>query len=195
MGKMNNFDTVVSKLTKDGLLRVPERIYFKTDNAKETLQSAMSYFIDNAVQWLPEYNKIAEWLTDNQGKGLFCIGNCGRGKSLICTLALPCILNAVHGKIVHVMTAQELNANLNTALTRAIVCIDDIGAEGIANSYGNKIIAVPEMFDNAERTGKLIVATSNLGYNDLKEKYGERTIERIISTCKVVQFNGKSLRK
>ena len=60
-------------------------------------------------QHLAEYDTVVRWLSDTKGKGLFLIGNCGRGKSIIVTGVLPLIFNAKKGKILKPITARKLH--------------------------------------------------------------------------------------
>ena len=62
----------------------PDRVRIQIPNAKELLQQGLQYFLGDSAQWLPCYDEIAAWMTDNQGRGLLCMGNCGLGKTLIC---------------------------------------------------------------------------------------------------------------
>ena len=142
---------------------------------------------------LPEYDTIAHWLSDNKGKGLFLIGNCGRGKSVIITGVLPLIFNAKKGKILRPIPARNLHTV--TEYTSPFIVIDDIGTEEIINDYGTKIDAVENAIFEAEDDLKLLLLTSNLDASSIKERYGERIYDRIKRLCLVVFIRGESLRK
>lgn len=180
-------------------MRVPdEKINISIDNAKEILANALRYFIsleNRESIWLPEYEEVADWLNDNQGRGLFLYGNCGRGKTVLARYVIPAILLKYDRKVVNCFDAQEMNTNLYEVLKKKIVCIDDIGTEEVSVSYGNKRLAFLEVVDAAEKHGKLLIITSNLNQEQLVQKYGDRTMDRIISTTKRVLFKGKSLRR
>ena len=138
---------------------------------------------------------MSDWLNDNQGRGLFLYGNCGRGKTVLARYVIPAILLKYDRKVVNCFDAQEMNTNLDEVLKKKIVCIDDIGTEEVSVSYGNKRLAFLEVVDAAEKHGKLLIITSNLNQEQLVQKYGDRTMDRIISTTKRVLFKGKSLRR
>ncbi len=142
---------------------------------------------------LDEYNHVISWLTDTQGKGLFLIGNCGRGKSVILTGVLPLIFNAKKGKILKPIPARKLH-NV-TEYKSPFIVIDDIGTEEIVNDYGTKIDAVENAIFEAEDDLKMLLLTSNLDASAIKERYGERIYDRIKRLCKVVFMKGESLRK
>tara|TARA_R110002096_G_scaffold301212_1_gene496108 strand:- start:1185 stop:1763 length:579 start_codon:yes stop_codon:yes gene_type:complete len=142
---------------------------------------------------LPEYDTIIHWLSDTQGKGLFLIGNCGRGKSIIVTGVLPLIFNAKKGKILKPIAARKLHKI--TEYPSPFIVIDDIGTEEIVNDYGTKIDAVENAIFEAEDDLKLLLLTSNLDASAIKERYGERIYDRIKRLCLVVFMKGQSLRK
>lgn len=142
---------------------------------------------------LPEYDKVVEWLSDTQGKGLFLIGNCGRGKSIIINGVVPLIFLHYTRKMLKPIPARNLH-NFKDYNSQYIL-IDDIGTEEIINNYGTKIDAVEEAVFDAEDNLKLLILTSNLDANDIKSRYGERIYDRIKRLCKVVFFKGESFRK
>ena len=88
-----------------------------------------------------------------------------------------------------------MNSKPDEILSYHIIYIDDIGTENISNIYGNKRIPFMELCDAVEQKGKLLICSTNLTLDELAEKYGERTIDRLRATTKVVPFVGQSLRK
>ena len=142
---------------------------------------------------LPEYDEVIKWLSDTEGKGLFLIGNCGRGKSVILTGVIPLIFNAKKGKILKPIPARKLHTI--TEYKTPFIVVDDIGTEEIVNDYGTKIDAVENAIFEAEDDLKLLLLTSNLDASSIKERYGDRIYDRIRRLCKVVFMKGDSLRK
>ena len=167
-----------------------------------TYEECLSLFIEafklvdkTVVEYrhLPEYDEIIKWMSDTQGKGLFLIGNCGRGKSIIITGVLPLIFNAKRGKILKPITARKLHKI--TEYPTPFIVIDDIGTEEIINDYGTKIDAVENAIFEAEDDLKLLLLTSNLDAKAIKNRYGDRIYDRIKRLCLVVFMKGDSLRK
>jgi DNA replication protein DnaC len=191
---MINFEKTFEKLKDTGFSPVPDPVYISIPEAKKVLWYGLKYFAKDAAQWLPEYNEIAAWLTNNGGKGLLCLGNCGRGKTLICGRVIPAILNHYCGKIVSCYDAQQMNADIDHIKQKHIIYLDDIGTESIRVNYGEKRMAFPELVDEAEKRGKLLIITTNLSKDEIKEKYGERTLDRLRAITTPVRFVGKSLR-
>jgi DNA replication protein DnaC len=189
-----NFQQTLENLKDTGFNPVPNLVNIGVPDAKNNLWRGISYFCKQPV-WLSEYDQIVAWLTSNDGRGLFCYGNCGLGKTLICGKVIPVLLNYYCHKIVSCYDAQQMNANLDTVKSRHIIYIDDIGTENLSVKYGEKRLAFSEIVDEAEKRGKLLIATTNLSLNEISEKYGERTMDRLVAITKRVNFIGKSLRK
>ncbi len=69
---------------------------------------------------------------------------------------------------------------------------DDIGTEEDSNIYGNKSNVIQEIvtiLDNSHDMKGKFHFTSNLGYDQLKERYGERIISRLNGMCNVIIFD------
>lgn len=176
---------------KDG--KVDTFVSFGVADARTRLFNAFKYFCGENAVWLPEYEKVAEWLQDTKGRGLFMIGSNGRGKSVIATKILPCFFMEQRFGY-EIFIASELNENKKRVMLPKILCIDDIGVEDTANDYGEKINVFAKVMDEVERKKKMIIITTNLTQSQLEKKYSTRTIDRINGCCKVVAFNGESMR-
>ena len=196
-GNTRSFDEILAEMRAHGMKLPPQRVRVAIPHAKETLEAAMRYFIGQEgreMVWLPEYDKVAAWLADNQGRGLFLYGNCGRGKSVLCRYAIPAILLAHFRKVVSVLDVQDMNADIDRALSRHILALDDIGTEEQSVKWGERRMAFAEIMDAAEKRGKLVIISTNLGEADIRERYGDRILDRIRSTTARVLFHGESLR-
>ena len=119
----------------------------------------------------------------------------GRGKSLIGEYVIPSILRHVMGKVVNCFQSTEINENLDVIMTKKYVYLDDVGVEDKRNDYGSVRWAFPEIVDNAEKFGKLLIVSTNLSSKQIVEKYGQRTFDRIFAICHPVAFTGSSMRK
>jgi len=194
---MKSFESIVSEMK---MLQMPlpgEKVDIAIENAKEVLVDGFTYFLSAAgyrMQWLPEYESVAGWLTNNGGKGLFLYGNCGRGKTMLCRYVLPAILLGYCRRVVSVFDTTEMNTRLDHVLSRNIISIDDIGTEEMSNIYGNKRLAFAEVMDAAEKYNKLMIISSNLTVNEIRKRYGDRVLDRVKSTTHRVLFEGESLR-
>lgn len=171
-------------------------VNFKIPEARTHLWSGLQYFCGEDAVWTQDYEPIAAWLSDNKGKGLLMSGSCGTGKTLIGSRIIPLLLYHYCGKLmVFQYPAQEINCKVDEILRQKIIYIDDVGKENMLNSYGNKRWVFPEIVDEAERRGKMLIISTNLDAEHLAEKYDDRTMDRLRSLTKLVPFTGKSLRK
>jgi DNA replication protein DnaC len=189
-----DFKKAVENLRHTGFSPIPDRVLVSIPDARGHLERGLAYFVGERYTWLPEYEKVAQWLSNNNGKGLLCFGNCGRGKSVICGKIIPLLLNHYHHKVVSCYDAQTMNNDIDDVKRKHIIYIDDIGIENVSIKFGEKRLAFPEIVDEAEKKGKLLIITTNLSLAEIEQKYGERTKDRLIAIVDNVLFKGKSLR-
>ena len=191
---MEKIGDVIEKLKlSDFGYRLPNRVYINIGNARERLGNALRYFCGQDAKWLPEYEEVSEWLTDNKGKGLLLIGDCGRGKTLITTMILPILLQRLN-RVVNIYDAPDLNTKTRDIFGKHIIVIDDLGTESTME-YGEKKAVFANLIDQAEKRGKLLIVTTNLSSDELSGKYGVKTVDRFFSCCRIIKFSGESLRK
>lgn len=175
-------------------------------DAEKRLKDGLHYFLKGSEQWLPAYDQIADWLQDNKGRGLLCVGTPGLGKSLVCEKILPVILGN-GGHPIPCVSGHEICQRLDELLKERIVIIDDLGKEP-AEATVNYLRRRPffELCNNAERTGQLLIITTNLSTTpvqpewrkayplSIEEYYGREVLDRLKVITKFVMFSGKSLR-
>lgn len=181
-------------MRKNGFISVNDPVKIVVPDAKNELYRGIKYFVKEA-QWLPEYDDVSKWLSGNNGRGLLCHGNCGRGKSLICCKVIPLLLFHYCKKVVSCYDAQQINSNIDDVKKQHIIYIDDVGTEDVSVKYGERRMAFPELVDEAEKRNKLLIITTNLSLDEISQKYGERTIDRLVAITTRVKFVGRSLRK
>lgn len=190
-----DFEKAIGDLKEVGFNPIPNRINIAIGYSQVALWRGIRYFTGDRAAWLPEYDKVASWLANNEGRGLLCLGNCGRGKTLICGKIIPVLLNYYCRKIVSCYDAQQMNAELDAVKQKHIIYVDDIGTEFLSVKYGEKRLAFSELVDEAEKKGKLLIITTNLSLTELQQKYGERTVDRLRAITTPVVFKGDSLRR
>ena len=113
----------------------------KITNARAELEKVMTTIMSSMGEnlvWLPEYDKVAEWLEDNHGKGLLLYGSCGRGKSLLTRYAIPALIRAFCQRIVSVVDCGSRQVNIDEILRRKFISLDDIGVEVDRIDYGTR---------------------------------------------------------
>lgn len=190
------FRQEIEEARKDNIEYDPQTFHFGVPSAKETLMSGLHAVIHHDVVWLPEYDKISEWLSNNHKKGLMIIGPPGVGKTVITMKVIPMILHICYKRIISCFQSIELvnrKAYENVMRYRNIV-IDDIGIEGLYNDFGNPHIVFSEIVDAIEKRGVLLIATSNLTIDEIKVKYCIRTYDRLRAHMNLVVIKEKSLR-
>lgn len=195
---MNEFEEIFERMKTHGLKVPINKVQINVPNAKTVLENALRYFLSlegKEMKWMPQYDQIAEWLENNQGRGLLLYGSCGLGKTFLTRYVITAIILKYCNKVVTSYDMIDVNKNPDIALSKHIIALDDIGTEDVSIKFGEKRSIVPEVLDATEKYGKLLIMTSNLGGEDLIKKYGNRTFDRILAVTKRIEFNGKSFRE
>lgn len=152
---------------------------------------------DNLV-WLRQYDQVAKWLCNTEGKGLLLVGNCGVGKTLLGRYVIPAIFLAKLNKIVRWYHSKD-SLNLDKAKemeSKRLLSIDDIGSETFASDYGQRRYVIHDIILQAEDLNKTLILTTNLNSEQLTDKYDLRAVDRLLSNFKVVNFGDQaSLRR
>ena len=173
-----------------------EPIIIRVEKAKELIQRGIKYFFGESGVWMPEYDDIASWLSDNKGKGLLCVGDSGRGKTFLTDrIVCPIIqkYSTQPNMRVVFIRGYSMKEDYDKEFGR-IVLLDDVGVERDQRVYGEKLTVFNQIVYEAELFGRLLIVTTNLTIEELKEKYGERTIDRLRALTRPVVFRGDSLR-
>lgn len=184
-----------------------QRLNIAVPNARERLMAGLHYFLGDKAKWLDCYDELADWLTDNKGRGLLCIGTCGLGKTLLCQNILPVLIHQYTKVVPEACTANEMNSKVDRLQDERCVIVDDLGVEAPeTNTYGNRRFPFNELCDAAERHGSMLIITTNLrtthkidpqthqAIPSIEDRYGIRTLDRLRAITKVVVFSGESMR-
>ncbi|ADV42334.1 hypothetical protein [Bacteroides helcogenes] len=190
-----DFKNTIENMKDLGFNPNPNVFQMEIPNAKDVLWRGIKYFTGNAAKWQPEYDEAAKWLENNHGKGLLCLGNCGRGKTLICGKILPVVLNFYYHKNLTCIDSIEINNKIDALKNQNFVYIDDIGVENQSIRFGEKRWAFPELVDAAEKRGHFLVVSTNFTVEELAQKYGVRTLDRLRAITTPILFSGESMRK
>lgn len=164
------------------------------ENAKVLLRDGLTHYLGGVPKWQDAYDEVADWLSDNKGKGLLTSGGMGLGKTRICLDVIPDILRSI-GIEPFCVSAYAMSFGAYKEMTRfRAVVIDDVGTEDIASFYGERHDLFKEIVDQAERKGIMLIVTTNLDGKALNERYGSRTVSRLFELVRPVRFEGQSLR-
>lgn len=190
---MKNFEDIKTIMREHGFQVPDDKVYFKIKDAKQKMQTLFELFVPG-YEWITEYDEVAEWLTNNRGRGLFLYGNCGRGKTMLAKFIIPALLLSECSKVMSYYDIQDLKDKFDELKQKKIIAVDDIGTEEVVFNYGNRIDVFAEIIDLTEKKSKLIVVTSNYQKDELLSRYGVRILDRIIATTTRICFTGKSFR-
>ncbi len=216
---VNDFGAGVEYLGADFNFTPYHRLqhHISIPDARDKLAAGLQYYLGDRAKWLPAYDEVADWLSDNQGKGLLCVGLYGLGKTLICQYILPVIIHRYTNKVPNCYTAIEMTRQIDDILKKSLVFIDDVGTEPIEiNTYGVRRVPFNELCDACERRGSLLVLNTNLRTDmerlkedspagrrgdpdprrspSFEERYGLRTLDRLRALTRLVVFSGQSMR-
>jgi len=179
------------------VVRSPKRLSFGDRAFCSSLFLEAFKAVDKSIQefkMLPEYEKIVDWMEDNHGKGLMLQGDCGRGKSVIVSGVIPAIFFMRFGIVLHPFHADNIPDAIQQLSKLQTVVVDEVGVEPMANDFGGKYEGFNRIINAAENSLKLVFITTNLSSAQILQRYGERTVERLSRLCKIVKFEGDSLR-
>lgn len=171
------------------------------EKSKEMLCRGLRYFIGDDAKWLQGYDEIAKWLQDNDYKGLLLYGANGRGKSVMCYNILPTVFQ-YYLKQVKTFKCRANNLHLiqsdktdyYSMLCAQVIFIDDFGTESITSVYGEKRDVFSDIVDIAEQEKKLLVLSTNLTPDEIRDRYGIRTLDRLRAITRAICLNGESMR-
>ena len=207
-------DVIKQQQRKGGGFKGDEKVRWRLNDADMLLMRGLAYAIGPTAQWLPEYDLVAEWLADNQGKGLMCIGDCGRGKTVITRDILPQIfkhyitIQYSDGWVGHppynYFLAKELKSRWSEIERCKVICVDDVGTEPIAKVYGETHNYFSELVDLCNDRDKLLICSTNLTQAQLfggeedgvvyPARCDQRTYSRLVGNTTRVYFEGEDLR-
>ena len=190
------------------------KVRWQLPNADTLLMRGLAYAIGPTAQWLPEYDGVVEWLANNDGKGLMCIGDCGRGKTVITRDILPILFEKVinvrfpDGNVGHIcydyFLATELKSRWKEIERCKVICIDDVGTEPLAKVFGETHNYFSELVDLCNDRDKLLICSTNLTQAQLfggeedgityPARYDQRTFSRLAANTFRVYFEGEDLR-
>lgn len=206
---------IIRQQRKGGGFKGDAKVRWTLQDADVLLMRGLAYAIGPTAQWLPEYDAVADWLSDNQGKGLMCIGDCGRGKTIITRDILPLVFKnyiQIHDTqtgywfhpVYSYFQAKELKSRWDEIVRGKIICIDDVGTEPIAKVYGETHNYFSELVDLCNDRDKLLICSTNLTQAQLfggeedgivyPARCDQRTFSRLVGNTVRVYFEGEDLR-
>lgn len=211
---MENITNLIERLSKEKriIVRSPQAFSWGSREDCERIFDDIFPRVNGSIRRyhrLPEYVKAIDWMANTEGRGLFLMGDCGRGKSIICTGMIPVLLaiKGYHTFPIHAddfekpypFAASTAGCDLKTTnldyLSRTrFPIIDELGVESMVNNYGEKSEGFNKVINTAERYLRPLFVSTNLTKEELLRRYGERTFDRLSHLCRIIKFKGESLR-
>jgi len=211
---MENINALIDRLVGDRklIVRRPAQLSWGDRETCEALFASLFRKLDGSIakyQHLPEYDEIIDWMHDTKGLGLLLIGDCGRGKSIIATCLVPVLLgiknlntypvhaddfNKPYPFAANTMGMDLKSSNLDYLTKCPYPVIDELGVETLINDYGERYEGFNRIINAAERYFRPMFVSTNLTKDEMLNRYGERTLDRLQHLCRIVEFQGESLR-
>lgn len=182
---------------------MPERPRFYVPAARQKVEDGLRRVVGEKMRWLPDYDKVVSWLSDNKGKGLLIAGTPGLGKSVLCCDVLPPILGGSdwHRKI-KVVKAADMRQRYDELLKARCIVIDDLGKDP-RRHFGDTDNTFYNLCEASVNGGPLLVITTNLSTNaisdprypdSIQRRYGQEVLDRLKACTRAVAMSGDSLR-
>lgn len=223
-----NFDDIFSKIERNKYeikdlnyaVQIFERIG-KMRVKNYVVDNENRFVIENLIKWICGDETMQCQDIDNktviQGnleKGIYLSGNTGVGKSLILEIlsAFAKIddIKVIIDKENYTMSYKTFRADqicyyyskegdINEFKQKAILCIQDVGAEQLETIYmGNRLNVIRNILEyRGDFSDKITLITSNYPFNHkaFLEKYGERVSSRLYEHCNYFELKGNDRRK
>ena len=144
-----------------------------------------------------ELNLILDRIKEkNSSKGILLMGKPGVGKTTIMQRIVRPFYSTNKIATHYMLKGIEGFVNAQGNLMFDTSCIDDLGTEIIPSHYGNKLDLIPYLLQVAYEQGRHFgFYTTNLSYDELKERYGARVIDRLQEKCYFFILEDEPFRK
>lgn len=183
----------------------PTRLQFAVPDARRRMEDELQRVVGNSYQWLPPYDKIASWLSGNEGRGLLFVGTPGIGKSVICKEVLPAIIGGKNRDQIPVVSAVDMRSRIDELRRARCVVIDDLGKEP-RKHFGDVDNTFFELCEASVNGGPLLIISTNLSTSpvpaadrhlyplSIQERYGAEVLDRLRAMATTAIYSGPSLR-
>lgn len=153
--------------------------------------------------------QVVEWLCSSHKTGLILMGNVGNGKTTLMNATVKLLSTAMRNvsssnyhdydyfyknsaKKIARQAREETNFFEETI---KFMAIDDVGEETKeVLSFGNAVYPLTDIIENRYESKKILIITTNLDYDAIRVKYGDRVYDRLREMMYVISFTNPSYR-
>ncbi len=143
-----------------------------------------------------ELNLILDRMEGKVSKGVVLMGKPGVGKTTIMKQRSKEGYSTNRIATHYMLKGIEAFVNPQGNLMFDTSHIDDLGTEIIPSHYGNKLDLIPYLLQLSYEQGRSFgFYTTNLSYDELKERYGSRVVDRLQEKCYFFILEDEPFRK
>lgn len=126
------------------------------------------------------------------GYGVLLTGPAGVGK----TFLMKCLGVRIYTSTGIASYGLRGLSDFHEATQKGPICIDDLGIESIVSEWGAKDDVLKTFIAyRAERVTARTYITTNLSSEEITDRYGDRTLSRIMGMCKAFKLTGTNRRE
>jgi DNA replication protein DnaC len=154
------------------------------------------------------FREVAAWYANDERfggdlkKGLLIRGTCGTGKTLLIKALKEVMLKLqkLHAGFTYSVDLQRLYTmqdidTIDSLKSRVYTFVDDLGVEQVATRhFGNLQEPFNDLFDHRYRNELKTIVTTNLTPGEIKDRYGDRIIDRFRETMNDIVMSYASFR-
>lgn len=141
---------------------------------------------------------VAKWLYCSQKSGLLLCGTLGNGKTttLQSIYRLFCRSGAAIGDAQDIFSFYKENQCTLKYWNEPLLLIDDLGVEPArCITYGEESYPMTRLLLHRYDKRLTTVIATNLSFDAIQERYGDRVADRMIETFDAIGYNAESYRK
>jgi len=171
---------------------------------RQATQTFSSFSVSRESQAI--YDKCYDYarnFSKHTRRGLMLMGNYGTGKTHMAMAILREILkNGIAGVFVSMpdlvndlimsFKTDDQSTKYETALTKKLVVIDDLGAERLRDWVKEYIY---RLINTRYLKEMPMILTTNLSIPELEEHIGKAAVDRLVEICDIIPFEGPSWRR
>lgn len=175
------------------LYRDPHRFTFGDKASCLELLKKVMTVTDGSITILKETDelrKVAEWMSDTQGKGLAMIGTVGSGKTTMLR-CIPVLFAMKKLPLIRYIDARQMAQEKDM---NRWYCIDDVGTEPTRNNFGERSEAFADIVCTSDNYLNPLCFTTNLSLQQITNRYDQRILDRIAGRCRIIEFKSASMR-